>query len=139
MTRWVSIRSGITAAPVGRVARRPVEEHHRPALAALEHGGRDAGQLEASVGDRQPGQRSPTRIGRGRVSSWSSRSPFVRQLARRARTVRRRDGRSSSPEFTNLRDRRGVVISDHARPRQTRSCSNANALAAVREETPSFA
>ena len=42
--------------PVGRVRARAVQQHHRRAVAALEHGGRHAGQLQPPLGDGDAGE-----------------------------------------------------------------------------------
>ena len=44
------------AHPMGGVPRRAVQQDDRRAVAALQHGGRDAGQLQPSLRDRQPRQ-----------------------------------------------------------------------------------
>ena len=48
---------------------RAVQEHHRRAVAALEHGGRDAGQRQPSLADGDPGQQLLACVVADRVAS----------------------------------------------------------------------
>ena len=53
ITRWRRRQLRDHAHPVGRVAARPVQQDDRRAVAALQHGGRDAGQLQPPLRDRE--------------------------------------------------------------------------------------
>ena len=55
-TRWVATRSRDHPQPEGRELARAVQQDHRRAVTALQHGGRDAGQLQLPLGDGDPGQ-----------------------------------------------------------------------------------
>ena len=46
------------AHPVRRVGAGPVQQHQRRAVAALQHGGRDAGDVQPPLGDREAGEQA---------------------------------------------------------------------------------